>query len=97
MECFRIDETGYTGFDLLNRGQPCQRATAIAISDDDATRLIKQHFPKVQSTELSDSSLTRRVGNHPRILALLDYIFAVIKCLTYVCDKLFLLLLMFHH
>jgi hypothetical protein len=44
MECFRIDESGYTGFDLLNAEQPFQGATAIAISDDDAACLIKQHF-----------------------------------------------------
>ena len=25
MECFRIDESGYTGFDLLNNAQPFQR------------------------------------------------------------------------
>ncbi|XHO04767.1 hypothetical protein ACEQUB_01657 [Ralstonia syzygii] len=33
MECFRIDESGYTGFDLLNPEQR-QGATAIAISDE---------------------------------------------------------------
>jgi len=30
MECFRIDESGYTGFDLLNPEQRFQGATAIA-------------------------------------------------------------------
>lgn len=60
MECFRVDESGYTGFDLLNADQPFQGATAIAISDDDATRLIKEHFPKLQAPELKYSSLTRR-------------------------------------
>ena len=34
MECFRIDESGYTGFDLLNRQQRLQGAAAIAISDE---------------------------------------------------------------
>jgi hypothetical protein len=51
MECFRIDESGYTGFDLLNADQPFQGATAIAISDDDAARLIKEHFPKLQAAD----------------------------------------------
>ncbi|KQM72977.1 hypothetical protein ASE72_19010 [Sphingomonas sp. Leaf20] len=37
MECFRIDESGYTGFDLLNRDQRFQGATAVAISDADAS------------------------------------------------------------
>ena len=33
MECFHIDESGYTGFDLLNAEQRFQGATAVAISD----------------------------------------------------------------
>lgn len=95
MECFRIDESGYTGFDLLNTDQPFQGATAIAISDDDAARLIKHHFPRLQASELKYSSLTRRASNHPRILALQRDVLAGFKCVTYVCDKRFLLLLMF--
>lgn len=95
MECFRIDESGYTGFDLLNAEQPFQGATAVAISDDDAARLIKEHFPTLQAAELKYSSLTRRAANHPRILALQRDLLAGYKCVTYVCDKRFLLLLMF--
>lgn len=45
MECFRIDESGYTGFDLLNRDQRFQGAAAIAIEDGEAARLIKEFFP----------------------------------------------------
>jgi Protein of unknown function (DUF3800) len=95
MECFRIDESGYTGFDLLNVEQPFQGATAIAIDDDDAARLIKEHFPTLQAAELKYSSLTRRASNHPRVLALLRDVLAGHKCVTYVCDKRYLLLLMF--
>ncbi len=94
MECFRIDESGYTGFDLLNADQPFQGATAIAISDDDAARLIKEHFPRLQADELKYSSLTRRSSNHPRILALQRDVLAGHKCVSYVCDKRYLLLLM---
>lgn len=95
MECFRIDESGYTGFDLLNVDQPFQGATAIAISDEDAARLIKEHFPRLQAGELKYSSLTRRSINHPRILALQRDALAGYKCISYVCDKRYLLLLMF--
>lgn len=52
MECFRIDESGYTGFDLLNPEQRFQGATAVAISDDEAARLVREHFPKLQAREL---------------------------------------------
>jgi hypothetical protein len=94
MECFRIDESGYTGFDLLNVDQPFQGATAIAIGDDDAARLIKEHFPRLQAEELKYSSLTRRSSNHPRILGLQRDVLAGYKCVSYVCDKRYLLLLM---
>jgi hypothetical protein len=94
MECFRIDESGYTGFDLLNVAQPFQGSTAIAIDDDDAARLIKEHFPRLQAEELKYSSLTRRSSNHPRILGLQRDVLAGYKCVSYVCDKRYLLLLM---
>jgi len=48
MECFRIDESGYTGFDLLNADQRFQGASAIAISNEDAAYLIKEHFPNLR-------------------------------------------------
>jgi hypothetical protein len=95
MECFRIDESGYTGFDLLNREQRFQGAAAIAISDEDADRLIREHFPKLQATELKYRALSRRPGNHPRLLALQRDLLSNHKCVTYVCDKRFLLILMF--
>lgn len=95
MECFRIDESGYTGFDLLNAEQRFQGATAIAISDEDAARLIQEHFPKLQASELKYRALARRPRNHSRLLALQRDILANYKCVTYVCDKRFVLLLMF--
>lgn len=95
MECFRIDESGYTGFDLLNSEQPFQGAAAVAISDEHARYLIKEHFPKLQAAELKYRALARRPKNHSRLLALLDDTFKNYKCVTYVCDKRFLLLLMF--
>lgn len=95
MECFRIDESGYTGFDLLNGDQRFQGASAISISDSDAAQLIKQHFPKLQAPELKYRSLSRRVANHPRLLGLMSDLLRNFKCVTYVCDKRFMLTLMF--
>lgn len=94
-ECFRIDESGYTGFDLLNPEQRFQGASAIAISDDEAAQLIREHFPTLQATELKYRALARRPGNHPRLLSLLRDLLSGHKCVTYVCDKRFLLILMF--
>lgn len=95
MECFRVDESGYTGFDLLNPDQRFQGASAIAISDEDAARLIKEHFPRLQASELKYRSLSRRTGNHQRILSLQRDLLSNYKSVTYVCDKRFLLVLMF--
>ena len=95
MECFRIDESGYTGFDLLNAEQRFQGAAAIAISDQDAARVIREHFPNLQAPELKYRALSRRPTNHPRLLALQRDLLTHYKCVTYVCDKRFLLVLMF--
>ena len=95
MECFRIDESGYTGFDLLNADQRFQGAAAIGISDEDAERLIKQHFPKLLAPELKYRALSRRQSNHPRLLGLMQDLLNDFKCVAYVCDKRFMLTLMF--
>ena len=95
MECFRIDESGYTGFDLLNADQRFQGAAAIAISEQDAARLISEHFPRLQAQELKYRALSRRPANHPRLLSLQRDLLSNYKCVTYVCDKRYLLVLMF--
>lgn len=95
MECFRIDESGYTGSDLLNPDQRFQGASALAISDEEAARLIREHFPRLNASELKYRTLSRRPGNHPRIISLLKEIVTNYKCTTYVCDKRYLLTLMF--
>ncbi|MBX8508514.1 DUF3800 domain-containing protein [Pseudomonas cichorii] len=95
MECFRIDESGYTGHDLLNHAQPFQGASAIGIEDSDAARLIREYFPKLQAPELKYRSLSKRASNHSRLFGLLSELLANHKCVTYVCDKRFALLLKF--
>lgn len=95
MECFSVDESGYTGFDLLNANQPMQGASAISITHEQASSLIKKHFPRLQATELKYSAVARRPGNAERLLALQRDLLSDHKCVTYVCDKRYLLLLMF--
>lgn len=72
-----------------------QGATAIAIDDDEARRLIREHFPKLQADELKYRALARRPANRPRLMALQRDLLGHHKCVTYVCDKRYLLLLMF--
>lgn len=95
MTCFRIDESGYTGFDLLNADQRFQGASAIAIDDDEAARLIKAHFPRLQAPELKYRSLSRRASNHPCLLGLMKDLLSNFDCVTYVADKRYMLTLMF--
>jgi len=95
MERFYIDESGYTGFDLLNPEQRFQGAAAVAISDDEATRLIREYFPKLQAPELKYHALARRPGYRQSLIDLQRAVLSQYKCVTYVCDKRFLLILMF--
>ena len=95
MECFRIDESGYTGYDLLNRDQRFQGAAAIAIDNTDAERLIKEYFPRLQARELKYKALSRRPTYHCPLIELQQALLTDYKCVTYVCDKRFLLALMF--
>lgn len=95
LECFRVDESGYTGFDLLNPDQRFQGASAIAISNEDAARLIKKHFSKLQAPELKYRSMSRRSTNHQQLLSIQRELISNYKNVTYVCDKRYLLILMF--
>jgi len=45
-----------------------QGATAVAVTDEDAARLIKEYFPKLQASELKYQALARWPGNHSRLL-----------------------------
>jgi hypothetical protein len=95
MECFRIDESGYNGYDLLNQDQRFQGAAAVAIDDAEAARLILDHFPRLQATELKYSSVSRRESYKRPLLDLQKAVLAEQKCVTYICDKRYLLTLMF--
>jgi hypothetical protein len=95
MECFHIDESGYTGFDLLNVEQRFQGAAAVSIGDDEASRLIREHFPKLQAPELKYHALARRPGYRQPLIELQRAVLSQHMCVTYVCDKRFLLILMF--
>jgi len=95
MERFSIDESGYTGFDLLNPDQPFQGATAISITDEEAARLIKEYFPKLRASELKYRALARRPGNRDCLLNLQRDVLAQNRCVTYICGKRYLLILMF--
>lgn len=95
MNIFSIDESGYTGRDLLQQSQTWQGASALKISYDDAMYLIKQHFPKRQAPELKFSSLKKRDSYQKPIFNLQKELFSNFQYVTCVADKRFLLVQMF--
>ena len=88
-----IDESGYTGIDLLNKDQLFQAASAVQISEADAKHVVKEHFPNLKSTELKYGSLSRREANWDRLLGLQKALLDNYFCSTFVCEKKFMLLL----
>jgi len=95
MECFYVDESGYTGYNLLDRKQPLQGVAAIFINSSDAKQLINEHFPKRQFNELKYEVIARRQSNHQRIIALLRDLLREFKCVGFICHKRYLLILQF--
>lgn len=95
MKIVYIDESGYTGADLLNKDQPFQGASAICISEEEAKDLIEQYFPARKTAELKYGALTRRKSNWSALLGLQKDLLNNHECISYVCDKRFLLILHF--
>lgn len=95
MSIFSIDESGYTGRDLLNKSQPWQGASAVKITHDDALYLIRQHFPKHKAPELKFSSLKKRDSYQKPIFNLQQELLDNFQCVTCVANKRFILTLMF--
>ena len=95
MKSVYIDESGYTGTDLLNQDQPFMGASAIYISDSEAEELINKYFPRIQSKELKYKKLAKRENNWERLLELQRDILDNHVCISYVCDKKYLLILHF--
>ncbi|MDT8867791.1 DUF3800 domain-containing protein [Vibrio fluvialis] len=95
MKSVFIDESGYTGADLLNQDQPFQAASALYLSDSDAKSLIAKHFPRIKSKELKYRDLSRRQTNWNALLDLQSDLLNNYECVSYICDKRFLLILHF--
>ena len=95
MSKFFIDESGYTGYDLLNSQQPFQGASSIRIDEESAKKLINEYLPNNKSSELKHRSLSRRKSNWSALLQIQRALLKDHKGLTYVCDKKYLLTLMF--
>lgn len=67
--CF--DESGHTGYDLLNADQPVFALASTSIDTATAQRLIDTHFAGLQAAELKHADLASRERGRRRVLALL--------------------------
>lgn len=95
MLTFYMDEAGYTGYDLLNAQQRFQGAAALQIDEETAKALVKEYFPKTKLGELKHQKLSKRKSNWDALLRLQRVILQDYLSFTYVCDKRYLLTLMF--
>ena len=95
MNKYFIDESGYTGYDLLNNQQPFQGASSIRIDEGSAKNLVDEYLPNIKANELKHKNLSRRKGNWNALLQIQRALLKDYKGLTYVCDKKYLLTLMF--
>lgn len=95
MRIIYIDESGYTGADLLNKDQPFQAASAISIAEDDAKAIVAEFFLNSNASELKYRDLAKRKRNWERLYLLQKALLENFDCVTYVCDKKFILILHF--
>lgn len=66
-----IDESGYTGVELLDPEQPFQVLAGLMLSADEAIRLKSEFFSAVRAPELKFSLLARRPIHQERVLRFL--------------------------
>lgn len=90
-----MDESGFTGYDLLNVHQPFQGAAAVQIDEEVAVALIQKYFPKTKLAELKHQILSRRHSNWKPLLDIQEAVLRDFPIYTYICDKRFLLILTF--
>lgn len=69
-----LDESGYTGRDLLNRDQPIFVGASTNLNNSAAAVLVNTCFPGVRARELKHSALSRRPRGQEQLIQLLKNI-----------------------
>ncbi len=88
-----VDESGFTGGDLLNADQPFMALSALFITEDDARALCDKHFASVKAPELKHTALSRRPGYHNALLAAQRECLDNYGALSYIVDKRYMCVL----
>jgi hypothetical protein len=78
VKTYYVDETGFTGEDLLAEDQPIFVQAANDFSGDEARRLIAATFGGLGSAELKYSRLARGGRHHDRIVEFIRLLRAIL-------------------
>lgn len=84
-----MDESGYTGEDLLNADQPIFVHVSNTLSDDEAAALYHGHFSGTQGNELKHRNLAKWPSGQERIANLVSALSDSGKCTAFLCHKEF--------
>lgn len=86
-----IDESGFTGEDLVNRQQPAFVLASVCLSDAESDKLARECFPGIRAEELKHSTLAKRPKGQEMVTNFVKRIKAE-NCATYIVYKEFCLL-----
>lgn len=95
MKTIYMDESGYTGYDLLNINQPFQAASSLMINEEQAKKLVEEYFPKRQGEELKHQKLKSSKSYWNSLLEVQKIMLDNFMGFTYICNKKYLLILRF--
>jgi hypothetical protein len=79
-----LDESGYTGPDLLNVDQPVYTLGSVALSEEVAAELKAKCFPGVKAQELHHTALAKRPRGRRQVLSLIHELAGIPNAATIV-------------
>jgi len=88
-----VDESGYTGRDLLCADQPFMSLAAVFVSQDAAAAIRAKHFPRSKAPELKHKSLSKRPNYYGPLLSVQCECLKNHKGISYVADKKYMCIL----
>ncbi len=88
-----IDESGYTGGDLLNADQPFLALSALFITEDQASSLRRKYFPKLQAPELKHVTLAKRPSHWDSLLKIQQECLSKYCGISYIVEKRYMCIL----
>lgn len=90
-----LDESGYTGRDLLNAEQPFMVLSALFITEEEASSLRSKYFQNIQADELKHKTLARRPTYWKALLNLQHECLHKYRGISFVAEKRYLCILKF--